>query len=417
MQKCVAFAYLRPMFLSSFKGLSREVWWLSGITLINRAGTMVIPFLSLYLTDSKDFSLPQVGWVMTAFGLGSVGGSYLGGWLTDRIGNYKVMVASLVLSGLCFIALQHFSDFLALCIAVFITVTAADLFRPASMVALRLYSKPENRTRSVTLIRLAINLGFAAGPALGGIIITSAGYNGLFWIDGLTCIAAAIVLKLVLHPKRAKPNIETAPLTLQSAYRDRTYAVFVLSMIIFGFVFLQLFSTIPLYYRDEHHLTEAQIGLLMALNGLLIFVMEMPLIKYIETRYTSKIKLIIWGCALVALSYFVFNLNGWMGVLLISMLLITIGEMLVFPFSNAFAMDRSKRGKQGQYMALYMMAFSVSHIFGHNSGMQLIDKLGYATTWYLMGSMQIVGILCLVWLIRRMNTEREETLVEQPTAA
>ena len=396
------------MFRASFAGLSREVWWLSGITLINRAGTMVIPFLSLYLTQAKNFTLPQVGWVMTAFGLGSVCGSYLGGWLTDRIGNYKVMVASLTLSGLCFIALQQFSDFYALCIGVFITVTAADLFRPASMVALRLYSKPENRTRSVTLIRLAINLGFAAGPALGGLIITSAGYNGLFWIDGLTCIAAAVVLKLVLHPKRAKPNLETAPPTLQSAYRDSTYAVFVLSMVIFGFVFLQLFSTIPLYYRDAHNLTEAQIGLMMALNGLLIFVIEMPLIKYLESRYTSKIKLIIWGCALVAASYFVFNLNGWMGVLIISMVLVTIGEMLVFPFSNAFAMDRAQRGKQGQYMALYMMAFSVSHIFGHNSGMQLIHNFGYATTWYLMGALQLAGIACLLWLMRRIKNEANQ---------
>jgi predicted MFS family arabinose efflux permease len=393
------------MFRSSFAGLSREVWWLSGITLINRAGTMVIPFLSLYLTDAKNFTLPQVGWVMTAFGLGSTCGSYFGGWLTDRIGNYKVMVTSLVLSGLCFIALQLFSDFYALCIGVFITVTAADLFRPASMVALRHYSKPENRTRSVTLIRLAINLGFAAGPALGGLIIFSAGYNALFWIDGLTCIAAALVLKLALHPKRAKPNHETAPPTLQSAYRDSTYAVFVLSMVIFGFVFLQLFSTIPLYYRDAHNLTEAQIGLMMALNGLLIFVIEMPLIKYLESRYTSKIMLIVWGCVLVALSYFVFNLNGWMGVLIISMLLATLGEMLVFPFSNAFAMDRSQRGKQGQYMALYMMAFSVAHIFGHNSGMQLINAFGYATTWYVMGGLQLVGIACLVWLMRRVKNE------------
>ena len=79
-------------YLNTFKGLSSEVWWLALITLINRAGTMVIPFLSLYLTKDLNFTFAQVGWVMSAFGLGSVVGSWLGGKLTDKIGYYKVMV-------------------------------------------------------------------------------------------------------------------------------------------------------------------------------------------------------------------------------------------------------------------------------------------------------------------------------------
>jgi predicted MFS family arabinose efflux permease len=387
--------------LSSFKGLSREVWWLSGITLINRAGTMVIPFLSLYLTKSMGFTLPQVGWVMTAFGLGSVLGSFLGGWMTDRIGNYKVMVFSLISSGLAFILLRLADGFWPVCIGVFFTVTLSDLFRPASMVALRLYSKPENRTRSVTLIRLAINLGFAAGPALGGLLIATAGYSALFWIDGLTCISAAFLMMAKLHPRRAKPNEEKAPQVLQSPYRDREYLLFLVSMLIFGFVFLQLFSTIPLYYRDGHGLTEDQIGLMMAFNGLLIFLTEMPLIKALEQSRHHKLMLAAVGAGLVAVSYFVFNLESLTGVLLISMFLVTVGEMLVFPFSNAYAMERSQRGKQGQYMALYMMAFSVSHIFGHNTGMNLIERYGFTVTWNLLGALQVVGVVLLVVLAGR----------------
>ena len=87
-------------YLATFKGLSKEVWWLALITLINRAGTMVIPFLSLYLTESLEFTLSNVGWIMSAFGLGSVVGSWLGGKLTDKIGYYKVMASSLFLSGI-----------------------------------------------------------------------------------------------------------------------------------------------------------------------------------------------------------------------------------------------------------------------------------------------------------------------------
>lgn len=181
-------------YLNTFSGLSKEVWWLALITLINRAGTMVIPFLSLYLTTSLDFTLKDVGWIMTCFGLGSIVGSYLGGKLTDEIGSYKVMVFSLFTTGILFIALQFIDSFTGFCIGIFVVMLVADMFKPAMFVALSAYSKPENKTRSVTLIRLAINLGFSAGPAVGGLIITTISYVGLFWVDGITCILATIVL-------------------------------------------------------------------------------------------------------------------------------------------------------------------------------------------------------------------------------
>ncbi len=131
-------------YLNTFKGLSQEVWWLALITLINRAGTMVIPFLSLYLTKSLHFSLSDVGWIMSAFGVGSVIGSWLGGRLTDKIGFYKVMVFSLVATGFLFIELQFLTTFNSFCFGIFLVMLVADMFRPAMFVALSAYSKPEN---------------------------------------------------------------------------------------------------------------------------------------------------------------------------------------------------------------------------------------------------------------------------------
>lgn len=170
-------------YIDSFSDLRKEVWLLAFITFINRAGTMVIPFLSLYLTKSRGFSLEQVGWILTFFGLGSVAGSWLGGKLVDTIGHYKTMTGSLILSSVLFLLLQFPTTFWGICAGIFLVMMVADMFRPAVFVAISAYSKPENRTRSVTLIRLAINLGFSAGPALGGLIIATSGYSGLFWVD------------------------------------------------------------------------------------------------------------------------------------------------------------------------------------------------------------------------------------------
>jgi len=382
-------------YFNTFKGLSQEIWWLALITLINRAGTMVIPFLSLYLKEDLNFTVSNVGWIMSAFGLGSVAGSWLGGKLTDQIGYYKVMVRSLLSTGFLFIALQFLNSFASICIGIFFVMLVADTFRPAMFVALNAYSKPENKIRSLTLIRLAINLGFSAGPAIGGLIITGLGYSGLFWVDGITCIVATLVMIKVLHPKKAKILDSFVNEHPDSAYSDKVFLLFLVAMTLFGIVFLQYFSTITIYYKDIHTLSELQIGLLLGANGLFIFLFEMPLIKWLEQSRYTKLGLMFFGAVLTGLSILILNLTSWSGVLILGMLLMTVGEMIVFPFSNAFTLDRAKKGTQGEYMALYSMSFSIAHIFGHNAGLQMAAELGYDNTWYIV---TVIAILCMLIL-------------------
>ncbi len=398
-------------YVNTFKGLSREVWWLALITLINRAGTMVIPFLSLYLTKSLNFSISDVAWIMSAFGLGSVIGSWLGGKLTDQIGYYKVMTYSLLSTGVLFIVLQFLNTFVFFCIGIFLVMLVADMFRPAMFVALSAYSKPKNKTRSVTLIRLAINLGFSAGPAIGGIIITTLGYGGLFWVDGVTCIAATLVLINVLNPKITKQLDDIKVENPKSPYGDKAFLIFLAAMLFFGIVFLQYFSTMPIYYKDAHFLTEFEIGILLGMNGFLIFVFEMPLIKWLENTKFTKTSLMLFGAVLTGLSFLILNLTNWIGVIVIGMLLMTFGEMIAFPFSNAFAMDRAKKGNQGEYMALYSIAFSIAHIFGHNMGLQLIDNVGFDTTWFIVTGLAALCVFLLFTLKQYLKYKKNKQLV------
>ena len=392
---------------NSFRGLSPEVWWLALITFINRAGTMVLPFMSLYLTQDLNLTLSQVGWIMTSFGVGSLVGTWIGGKLTDTIGFYKVMVRSLLTTGFLFMALQYLHTFEGFLVGIFLTMLVADMFRPAMFVSLKAYSKPENRTRSLTLIRLAINLGFSFGPLLGGIIIAFIGYSGLFWVDGLTCIAAIFIMKLVLKEKQVKLSSETiedeAVSQMESVYKDKPFWIFLVVVFLMGFVFLQLFTTMPLYYREIHDLSEVQIGLIMSLNGFLIFLFEMPLIHYIEKKMLDKLKIITWSLVLFALSFLVLNTTMWIGILIIGMLLITVGEMLAFPFTNNFAMDRAPTGKEGRYLALYSMAFSFAHIFSAKTGMEVIDKFGFAANWFLMGGLGLLAVVLMIWLRRSLK--------------
>ncbi len=388
------------LYKDSFMGLSPEIWWLALITFINRAGTMVIPFLAIYLTKHLGFSLPQVGWIMSAFGVGSFLGSFLGGKLTDKVGYHKVMFWSLLLTGFLFISLQYITTFWGFITAIFLIMTVADTFRPALYVSLNAYSTPENQTRSLTLLRLAINLGFSFGPVLGGLIITGLSYQGLFWIDGITCILAIVLFKVVLKDKEfVKKEVEEVR-TNTSIFKDKPYWIFLGIVFLMGFTFMQLFSTIPLYYVDVYGLTEFHIGLLMSLNGMLIFLTEMPLIHKLEGASASKIQIIFWGLVLFAASFFVLNISHGISILILSMLIITIAEMLAFPFANAFAMTRAVKGKEGLYMALYTMAFSSALIFSAKTGMEVVDRFGFDANWYLMGGLSLVAVVLTVWLKR-----------------
>lgn len=367
---------------------------------------MVIPFLSLYLTDNLNFSLAQVGWVMTSFGLGSFCGAWLGGKLSDRIGYYKVILGSLLLTGVSFMIVQFFTTFWSICISFFVLIAIADAARPAFFVALSAYSKPENKTRSLTFIRLAINLGFSAGPALGGLIIASIGYYGLFWVDGLTCILAGMVMIKTLNPKKARELDKEVPIENPlAAHKDIPYVVFLIALALFGFVFVQYFSTIPLYYKEIHHLSEETIGLLLALNGALIFLFEMPLIAYLEKTSISKVGNVIIGFILTAISFALLLFTPWAGILVVGMIIATLGEMIAFPFGNAFALDRAKKGRQGAYMGLYSMSFSAAHIFGHNSGMQLIANFGYDNSWLFMILIAGIGTF-LLYIVKRQTAHK-----------
>jgi len=393
-------------YINSFKGFRTEIWWLSLVVLINRAGTMVVPFLSLYLTEDLHLSLQNVGWIMVAFGSGSVIGAWIGGRLCDKVGFYRVMFWSLTLSGVMFVLLQYTHTMLGFGVGIFLLMIVSDSFRPAAYVAINAYSKPENRTRAVTLIRLSINLGFSMGPAVGGLIISTMGYGGLFWIDGVTCILAGFLILLLLDNRQAAEQQKMEEGTSRlSPYKDGHYLLFVFIVFLIAFAFMQYFSTVPLFYKNVHGLSERQIGLLLAMNGGLIFLMEMPIIKYLEQSKISTYKILIYSTLLLVISFVSLNLFAWSGILIVGMLFMTYGELFNFPFLNRFALDRAQRGRSGAYMALFTMAFSASNIFSHKSGMYFIEHFGYEFTWFVMSGILALAMVLLVVLKRMVKGE------------
>ena len=390
-------------YIASFQGLSRQVWLLALLMLINRSGTMVIPFLSVYLTQQLGFSLQQTGWVMGFFGLGSLVGVYIGGYLTDKIGYYRVQLGSLLLTGAMFFVLQKVDSFFLFNALIFVTSAITDAFRPANMTAVSEYSEVKDQTRSISLIRLAINAGWAVGPAIGGVAAIKLGYHWLFWLDGLTCILAGLFLYFFLSPPQNQVQ-EEQPLdpisTSRPILKDRVFMVFIVLNSLTMLVFFQLFTSIPVYFKANLGLQEDQIGLIMALNGLIIALVEMPMVYLLVNRVPS-LRVITIGTLLITIAFLAFNLGYWPGLAVVCMVFLTFGEIFHMPFANGYTMSRANKKNMGKYLSYYGMSFSVAFILAPVIGMQIADLFGYRILWNVLGVIGLISALGYVVLYRK----------------
>lgn len=363
---------------------------------------MVVPFMTMYLTQHYGVSIEKAGFVMSLFGLGAIVGSLAGGKLVDTIGYYYVQLFALVFGGIMFIVLGQVHSYTGICICTFILAILNESFRPANTVAIAHYSKEQNRTRSYSLNRLAINLGWAMGGALGGVIATF-DYNLLFWVDGITNLLGACLLYITLSPKR---NSETEVRTIEknaikaSVYKDRVYLYFVVLVFLFSLCFFQLFTTIPVFFNEEFHLSVLFIGMIMALNGLIIAFFEMIIVFTLEGRRPS-LHYISGGVLMVAAAFLLLNfpMANYSFIALLSMLFLTFGEIFAMPFMNAYWISRTVQSNRGQYAALYSVAFACAQTVGPYAGSLVAGHYGYKMLWFIVGGICIL----LSILYRRLH--------------
>jgi predicted MFS family arabinose efflux permease len=378
---------------NAYSGLSRSTWLLSFVMLVNRSGTMVIPFMTLYLTSPQmGYSIGEAGFVFSLFGAGAFSGAFFGGYLTDKIGFYPVQLITLLGGGILFMVLGQMQSYSMICLFTYLLSFVNEAFRPANSTAIAFYSQEENRTRSYSLNRLAINIGWAVGSGLGG-ILARWNYHLLFWVDGFTNIAAVLLMWAFLKPVNYKPSkqkIREQP-TARSAYKDQTYLLFVVITMLFASCFFQLFTNMPVFFKKELHFSEPFIGLLMAVNGIIIALVEMVLIYKLEGRRKHTLY-ITFGVALTGLSFLMLNIPGMGGLLALAMIIsITFGEIFSMPFMNTYWIGRTQTSNRGQYAALYTMAWSAAQCLGPLLGSQVADHYNFSLLWWIVGGLALLA--------------------------
>lgn len=395
---------LLQFYIKTFDGLSRDVWAIATIYLINRIGEMVIPFMSLYLTDQLEFTKTETGIVLTCFGLGAMIGANVGGFLTDRIGNFKVMLISLIGSGVAFNLILAFTAVETLSLWMIVTAFFTSMFSPAAFSAVGKWGNPEYQTRGYTLLRMAINLGVAIGPAIGGILAARVGYSWLFILDGLTCFIAAGALFLILNHRRVHEVVQKkVDEVVQSPYRDKFLLTFLLLNLINMVVFFQILFSVPVYFKEELGLDEHLIGIFFTANGLLVLLLEMPIVYKIE-QTKRFFKPMAYGALLIGIAYLCLNFNNWaLGAIILYSVFVAVGEVINFPMIPSIAMRRSSESNQGKYMGTVSTMFAMAFLLAPATGLPVIERIGFEAYWYFAAGLSLISCTGLLILRKRSS--------------
>jgi MFS family permease len=315
------------------------------------------------------------------------------------------------MGGVLFFVLMELQSLLWLCIGAFGLSAFGDAYRPANSVAVSAFSKQETRTRAFTLQRLAINLGWSVGPALGGFLAVHAGYHYLFLVDGITNISAAFALWWLLG-KYKQPNESqepardnTPPAVPQNAnaYKDTFFLWYLFFGLLNALVFMQLFNNIPVFMKTEGGIREDLFGAAMAANGLVIALTEMPLVYLMERRF-AVMRLISTGFVVIGASFallWIFPINASM--LWLFVLVNTVGEMICLPFFMSHIMNRVPAESRGTYMGMLGMMWSVAQVASPALGATLATHTGYQYTWMFMALMSVVAGLGILLLYRKQS--------------
>lgn len=368
----------------AFSGLPRQVWWLALATLINRSGTMVIPFLALFLTKERGMTSAEAGVALALYGLGGVGGSWLGGWFSDRIDPRRLMAGSLAGAGAGFLILDHLEHRAALLALLFLTSLVGESFRPANLAALSNVSSPADRSRSFALNRLAINLGMSVGPAVGG-FLALIDYGWLFVVDGLTCLAAAAFLAFApaFSGMGRVGGRSASPLSGDPALRERIdgpLVAFLLLLAVLAMIFFQSTNTYALTLNEHYHFSEAWIGLLTAINTLVIVAFEMVLVHGLRSR--DPVRVVSVGAVFTCLGFGLLPLGRSYAFVAGTVLIWTVGEMLSFSVASAAIANRASDANRGRYLGYYTLVFAVALVLSPLAGTWIYERLGYAAVWY-----------------------------------
>lgn len=362
-----------------FRGLPRPFWVLFAGTLVNRVGGFVLVFLAIYLTEVRGLTPAQAGAIISAYGVGAIGGGPLGGALADRIGRRPTLVASLIAGGASMLVLGLVTRTATMTVAAAATGLLYEMYRPVVSATVADIVLVEDRPRAYGLIYWAVNAGASVAPLLGG-LLAARSYRALFAADAATTAIFGVILWAALPETRPGDIVhgDAARGVVRAILRDYVFLAVCLLTLAFCIVFFQSFVGLPIDVRT-HGISASGFGALIALNGLLIVVLQPFAGEVIRDR--SRPSVLAVASLLLGVG---FGMNAWIGsapAYAASIAVWTLGEILFAPAATSFVADLAPPHLRGRYQGVYAMAFTGAFAAAPIVGGYVIATAGTQWLW------------------------------------
>ena len=394
----------------SLRGLPRPVWALFAATLVNRCGTMVLPFMVLYLTHSLGLSPARASLALVVYGIGAVVTAPIAGRIADRVGARQILVTSLVTSGTLLLFLPLARSLTAILVMTFLWSISAEALRPASLAWMTDLVPSDRRRAGFALNRLAVNLGMCLGPAVAGFVV-QVSFTAIFVLDAVTSLIAGAVLLLAtrgpgMDGAPSRRRIETvaaavAPVRAPAlrAHADRRFLLFLAAILPVQIVFFQHQSVLALFLTRDLGLAESAYGLIFTINTLMVIFLEVPLNGM--TAEWSHERALATGAILIGLGFGGLGLAYGFASVAPMVVIWTFGEMILLPGSSAFVADAAPESRRGEYLGLYSMSFSIAFAVAPWLGTRLMEAAGARAVWAAALGCSLFSAILVTTLRRR----------------
>ncbi|MGV9302787.1 MDR family MFS transporter [Nonomuraea sp. NPDC003727] len=375
----------KPSFLKAqIGGLPRPFWALWSGTLVNRLGTMVMPFTGVYLSQARGLSLAATGIVMAVFGAGQLASQLVAGSLTDRIGRRATLSGGMLATAAAMLALGYSTTLPAILASMFVLGLVIDAYRPASSALVADLIAPAERPRAYGLLFWAINLGYAVGMTAGGWLAQS-GFLWLFWFDALSSVVFAVLVWRAVPETRPEPEEGGPGGGMREVLRDRLMLAFTAVVLGDALVYSQTFTTLPVAMKLVG-LNTGEFGAAMAANGVLIVVLQPLVSGWLGRRdpaRTFALGVAVMGAGF-ALTSFVTSTAGLVATIVVW----TLGEIVTAGIAGAIVASLAPAHLRGRYAGLFGFAWAAAGMVAPL--MTPLLEISASALWFTVGAIGLV---------------------------
>ena len=380
-----------------------KYWVLVGSTFVDRlGGTMLYPFFTLYVTRKFNVGMTEAGVLLAVLALSGMVGGFIGGALSDRFGRKGILLTGLVFSGLSSLAMGVCPSLSLFFLLAVVAGLLGDLGGPARMVMVADLLPEEKRASGYGMMRVAGNLAWVAGPSIGGLLAIKSYFN-IFLADAVTSLITAVIVFIKLPETLSKSGDdnkhESVFKTVKGygrVFSDRFYMAYILVSILMLVVYQQLYSSFAVYLRDVHGYSPRFYGLLMSLNAFIVVILQFRVSRWVENK--KPMIMMALGTLTFLIGYTLFGfIHGYVLFALVAVL-ITFGEMIVIPVSQALVARLSPGDMRGRYMGIFNLSWTLPSMIGPYLAGVIMDNFNPNLLWYLSGFISVVAMIGFLFL-------------------